>query len=942
MRRMRAPFARNVRRPGVLALGLAVVGLALRFLAADAVTETGGFTNFETEPVRPLAMAPDGSRLFALNTADDRLEVLSPTADGLVRVGEVAVGLRPVAVAARSADEVWVVNHLSDSVSVVDTSDPERPRVVRTIQVGDEPRDIVVAGSNRDMILVATARRAELTTPGAGRGSVWSIAAEGLGQGSPPVEVAVLATKLRALAVSADGRTAYAAVFKSGNRTAIIEPATFDRLPPTFAPTVAAGTATAAISPTPTGTATAAVSPTPSVTPTLAFPTASAPSTGRIFRQQPDGAWHDEAHQLVGALPFTLPDADVFVLDVQGTAVRLQEQRVAGVGTILFNMAVQPGTGELWVTHQEANNLTRHEPRLRGKAVDHRIARLRPSTAGTGFDVQAVRLNPHRDQSPDQPLLTNEADAAQTLAQPLDIAFAVDGQRAYVTAFQSGQVAVLDAIGQVVDRIDVGFGPGGLVLDHGRGRMYVLNHLDATISVVDLARGAVVGTVPLAFDPTPDVVRAGRPFFYGARLASATGDQSCAGCHVFGDMDGLAWDLGDPDGAVDAMPFEITHDNFVLKPRRFTFHPEKGPMVTQSFRGLDGTGPLHWRGDRFGPPGRRSESLAAFARFNGAFVSLNGRAEELAPEEMEAFGRFILTLRYPPNPVQQLDRSLTPAEARGLALFDGPDLIDSGVSNCAGCHALPLGTNGRINFDGNAVSQDFKAPHLRGLYEKVGRFDVAGPQVSGFGFTHDGAFDTIEHFLASDVFDFPVRQGYEVAAMRADLTAFLMAFDTGMAPAVGWQLTVSQPLAGEERRSLDVVVARAAAGDCDLVARGWRGAREHGWLLGGGGFVPDRRDAPTLALPDLLVDAVAPGQATTLLCVPPGDGVRSTLDRDQDGHRNGDELAAGTDPADPASYPGAPSPSPTAPPPTATEELPLPTTTIERPAHVAWLPVATR
>jgi hypothetical protein len=42
----------------------------------------------------------------------------------------------------------------------------------------------------------------------------------------------------------------------------------------------------------------------------------------------------------------------------------------------------------------------------------------------------------------------------------------------------------------------------------------------------------------------------------------------------------------------------------------------------------------------------------------------------------------------------------------------------------------------------------------------------------------------------------------------------------------------------------------------------------------------------------------------TFTCVPPGDGVRSALDRDSDGHRDGDEIFAGSDPAD---APGIPS-----------------------------------
>jgi len=46
-----------------------------------------------------------------------------------------------------------------------------------------------------------------------------------------------------------------------------------------------------------------------------------------------------------------------------------------------------------------------------------------------------------------------------------------------------------------------------------------------------------------------------------------------------------------------------------------------------------------------------------------------------------------------------------------------------------------------------------------------------------------------------------------------------------------------------------------------------------------------------------------PGGELTYTCVPPGSGVRIGLDRDEDGFLDGDELVAGSDPADPASTP---------------------------------------
>src|SRR5262249_24785389 len=94
------------------------------------------FTLFETGQVRPLALSPGGPWIFALNTPANRLEVFAvaqPAAaipGALTWVRSVPVGLEPVAVAARSETEVWVVNHLSDSVSIVDVGDAPAVRVV--------------------------------------------------------------------------------------------------------------------------------------------------------------------------------------------------------------------------------------------------------------------------------------------------------------------------------------------------------------------------------------------------------------------------------------------------------------------------------------------------------------------------------------------------------------------------------------------------------------------------------------------------------------------------------------------------------------------------------------------------------------------------------------------------------------------------------------------
>jgi hypothetical protein len=98
-------------------------------------------------------------------------------------------------------------------------------------------------------------------------------------------------------------------------------------------------------------------------------------------------------------------------------------------------------------------------------------------------------------------------------------------------------------------------------------------------------------------------------------------------------------------------------------------------------------------------------------------------------------------------------------------------------------------------------------------------------------------------------------------------------------------------------------MSRAAAGDCDLMARGWDETALRGWLYSNSVFNSDRRYETPLPLDALLNRYRVLGEPLTFTCVPPGDGVRSALDRDLDGHLDGDELFAGSDPADANSVP---------------------------------------
>ena len=209
------------------AIARTVVALAVLVSPARAADS---FVNFESGPVRPVALSEDGRRLCVVNTPDGRLATFAVGDGGLVPGESVKVGLEPVAVALHG-DTAWVVNHLSDSVSIVDLASSP-PRVVRTLQVGDEPRDVVFAGPGRSRAFVTTAHRGQNspldpqpTTPGVGRADVWvfDVSPSGEPVGEAPSSILVLfGDTPRALATNADGSEVWAAVFLSGNRTATV------------------------------------------------------------------------------------------------------------------------------------------------------------------------------------------------------------------------------------------------------------------------------------------------------------------------------------------------------------------------------------------------------------------------------------------------------------------------------------------------------------------------------------------------------------------------------------------------------------------------------------------------------------------------------------------------------------------------------------------------
>ncbi len=902
------------------------------------------YVNFESSQVHPIALTPDGTKLLVVNTPDALLEVFKIDATGhLQPSASIPVGLEPVTVVARTSSEAWVVNQLSDTVSIVDLA---AGTTTKTLNVGNEPTDVVFA-SGKAFVAVShedTVKAYNLTDLTA-----------------TPVSVALFASKIRALAVSPTGGTVYAVAQDSGNQTAVIDaniiagnnanlnasrlsalglnPMTCSSPHPPY-PALPAGTTR---------------------NPALTDPADGIPKVGLIVRwDAATSAWVDDQGQnWTSCLPLRMPDHDLFAIDANtpsNTPVAYDH-----LGTTLFEVSVNPRTGRVYVPNTEALNFTRFEPRLKSHLVDDRLSIVDPSGAAP---TAIVDLNTHINRASDP--ATNLAERNASISQPGMLVWKADGSIGYMTVIGSRKlfavsgttgvspnettcvsgsciVNPIHAVSRATpDAVEVGEGPTGVALLEAKNRLYVLNRFSNSIATVEASTLTKLGEIAL-HDPSSATIKTGRRFMYDAISTSGHGDAACSSCHISGDKDGIAWDLGDPSG--DLVPYTTPSDNvrFIVPTggqptacdpavcaSHAGFDPQKGPMTTQTLRAM--LEPLHWRGDR-----------ATMDAFNPAFVSLlgahdsgpvNGKPAGLSQADMEAYRQFALAMRFPPNPNRKVDDTL----ATSLVVLQRPAPAGPLIGNpaqgeivfntfatdanqpCVSCHSLPFGAaGGKLDgvtpaepttapdaaalFNGMADQSphsDVKVPHLRNIVDKPGfLFGPAGgpfPDVkAGFGFAHDGAVPNLPTFFSFNVFNL-------TATDVRDVSAFSLSFPTGTKPAVGKHLTCPQgapPQAGCDETLLTTLIslgdAASANRHCELTATALGGGRIRSYRLSGGSWITDVAGEPAVSTTALRQNAEGP---ISFLCATIGSGARLGGDRDEDGVLNGNDCA----PADAGSW----------------------------------------
>src|SRR5262249_49173514 len=158
----------------------------------------------------------------------------------------------------------------------------------------------------------------------------------------------------------------------------------------------------------------------------------------------------------------------------------------AHVGTTLFNMVTNPANGELYVSNNEAQNLTRFEgPGVFGKStVQGHLAEVRV-TVISGSSVIPIHLNKHIDYTKLAGRPGFDPTAAQhSLSTPTEMVVSGDGKTLFLAAFGSSKVGVFDTTALRNNTFDprqisanyipvTGGGPSGLVLDEANHRLFV-------------------------------------------------------------------------------------------------------------------------------------------------------------------------------------------------------------------------------------------------------------------------------------------------------------------------------------------------------------------------------------------------------------------------------------------------------------------------------------
>lgn len=658
------------------------IGLHGNVVSLDRVADTFvpqkiGHPSFMSPHGVPILV--QGEHVFVVNTPADTVDVIDRKTRQVTH--RIPVGIDPVSIAARpDGKEIWVSNHVSDSVSVIDTvlDSPTCFHLLATIQDFDqetrstrfdEPVGIAFANNQKAYIALSSENQ---------------VAVVDVAKRTITKRIKIKSQDPRQLVV--DGERLFVIPFESNNKTQLSggskddidgDLVTFDAWDHSVANN-------------------------------------NVLSIGHVI----DVIKHPE-----------VPDRDLFVFD---TSTDKLITTVDTLGTLLYGMTVDEN-GRIIIAQTDARNDINGRAgtkdhglkELRNRAFLNRLTTVELSQS-QGNEGNKKRLDSKVNFFDLEPLPPQQPELDEGLATPYAVEMSHDNETIFVTAAGSDKLVSLDSTtGEILGRVNVGAVPRGIAIDtqvEGKPLAWVFNAVDNTVSIVDVADSdhlVVKETIQMK-DPTSPKIKRGRKAFNTAN-ASTTGTFSCASCHPDGHTDQLLW---------------------VLKTPIVTGGEQIMPRSTMPVRGLRETAPFHWDGipgDPYGginsasihssvKPNTSDDSPKNAARhlIDGALASTmmlvgsedendEGKSGLLSGEERDDLATFLLSIPYPPAQRRSYTNELTEQARSGFELFhikgdDDPARKNHNV--CGDCHRMPNWVS--TNTPGTGMD----APTWRGAYDR--------------------------------------------------------------------------------------------------------------------------------------------------------------------------------------------------------------------------------
>lgn len=625
-----------------------------------------GHPSFVSPHASPIAV--NNNLVFVANTPSDTVDVIdSQTRDVIARVD---VGVDPVSIASRpDGKEVWVSNHISDSVSVIDTdeSNPTFLHVIATVQEFDagrkatnfdEPMGIAFASNEKAYVALSSDNQ---------------IAVIDVASREVTKRLTITAQDPREIVVR-DGKL-YVIPFESNNQTQLSGGAAED---------IDGDLVTFDIF-------------------EHSIRNNSKLSLGHVI----DVIKHPD-----------MPDRDLYVFDTKTDELI---ETVDTLGTLLYGMTVD-SQGRVFIAQTDARNDSNGRAgtekhglaEMGNRAFLNRITRVDFG----GVDAQQKRFFDLEPLPPQQP------DPVDALATPYGIKISEDDSTLFVSAAGSDKLITIDAdSGEVLGRVAVDATPRGVALvsaeDGSPTQVWVLNAVENTVSLVDVSTTSnprLIDTVALE-DPTQPVLKRGRKAFETA-MASTTGTFSCASCHPDGHTDQLVWVLATP----------IVTRGDQIQPR--ITMPIRGLRDTEPYHwdGIPGDpygGVNAANADGHVPPNSdiNDPTTSTLDLIDGGLANTmhwvgktntndEGKLGMLTAAERDDMSVFLLSVPYPPAQRRPYDNVQSDRAKEGFRLFhiEGNGGGRAGV--CGDCHRLPH----LVSTNHPTIGMD--TPTWRGAYDR--------------------------------------------------------------------------------------------------------------------------------------------------------------------------------------------------------------------------------